>query len=410
MGLNKNSYESGGDQIMTTLRHLTSEDFEEVYNLNLYAFHFKHTTESKEKMQKEFEYGSALGSFSGEQLTSSLILFPFEVYYHGQVFKMGGIGNVTSYPEVRGQGQVRQLMTANLKEMKDKGMVLSYLAPFSYHFYRKFGYEVTFEERQYDIKPEDFGSFKAPEQRVKRVRWEDHKEEIKAVYAEKMMDAIGPVKRNSWIWDNRIMVSKEKKLALYEDKKGAAKGYVLYGFSGENQNRFEIKELMALTGDAEQALWTFIGSHAAGFENFSFSVRSDQKLSHLFREARLEQKMEAGMMVRIVDMENFLKQFPFKGIEKQTFYLNVTDETAEWNDKVFKLVLNEGNISVRTVDEPEDKTFYMKASIQTWTQLFMQYKKAADLRFEGSLDCTREAAHALQSLLPADVPELHDFF
>lgn len=395
---------------MTTLRKLTNEDFEDVFALNLYAFHFNNKSENKERMEKEFKYGEALGFFSEGQLTSSLILFPFEVYYHGNVLKIGGIGNVTSYPEVRGQGQIRELMETTLKEMKDKGIVLSYLAPFSYHFYRKFGYEVTFEERQYDIKPEDFGSFKAPKQRVKRVRWKDQREAIKAVYTEKMVDAVGPVKRNNWIWDNRIIVSNKKNLAVYEDGKGVTKGYVLYEFSGENLNHFEIKELMALTGDAEKALWEFVGSHAAGFEQFSFSARSDQKLSHLFREARLEQKIVPGMMTRIVDMENFLKQFPFKRIKNQTFYLNVTDEIAEWNDKVFKLVLNEGNTSVATVEEPEDKTFYMKASIQTWTQLFMQYKKATDLQFEGALESSKETAQALQSLLPEGVPELHDFF
>lgn len=395
---------------MTTLRKLTSEDFEEAYQLNLYAFHFKHTTESKERMKKEFDYGHALGSFSENQLTSSLIMFPFEVYYHGQVFKMGGIGNVTSYPEVRGQGHIRQLMTTNLKEMKEKGMVLSYLAPFSYHFYRKFGYEVTFEERQYEMSSEDFGSFKAPEQTVKRVSWEDQKEAIKAIYDEEMKQSTGPLKRSDWIWDNRIMFSDKKNLALYQDEEGVPKGYIHYEFSGENLNHFEIKELIALTGGAEKALWEFVGSHAAGFENITFPARSDQKLFHLFRGADLKQKMVSGMMARIVDMKNFLKQFPFKRIEKQTFYLNVTDDTAEWNDKVFKLVLNEENSSVTIVDEPEDKSFYMKASIQIWTQLFMQYKKAADLEFEGSLDCTKEAAQTLQRLLPEGVPELHDFF
>ncbi|TVP91987.1 GNAT family N-acetyltransferase, partial [Alkalibacterium sp.] len=392
---------------MTTLRNLTSEDFEDVYQLNLYAFHFKETTESKERMKKEFDYGHALGSFSDNQLTSSLILFPFEVYYHGKALKMGGIGNVTSYPEVRGQGHVRQLMSTNLKEMKERGMVLSYLAPFSYHFYRKFGYEVTFEERQYDIKPEDFGSFKAPEKRVKRVNWEEQKDVVKAIYAEKMTNAIGPVNRNDWIWNNRIMISDTKNLALYQDEKDVPKGYILYEFSGEHQNHFEIKELTALTGQAEKALWQFVASHADGFERFTFSARSDQKLSHLFREADLKQKLVSGMMARIVDMEAFLKQVPFKKEDNQTVYLEVTDDTADWNEKVFKLAVNEENTSVSTVDEPEDTTFYMKASIQTWTQLFMRYKKATDLQFEGTLEGSKEAVQALDNLLPEGVPELH---
>ena len=106
---------------------------------------------------------------------------------------MGGIGNVTSYPEVRGKGSVRQLMEKALKEMKEQGTVLSYLSPFSYHFYRKFGYEVAFEKRQYDISPDTFGSFTAPETPVERVSWEEQKETVKNIYDQKMKDAVGPL-------------------------------------------------------------------------------------------------------------------------------------------------------------------------------------------------------------------------
>ena len=395
---------------MTEIRELTQEYFEDAYQLNVYAFHFKETEDSKERLFNELAYGQVLGSFSDDRLTSALIIFPFEVYYHGNVLKMGGIGNVTSYPEVRGKGSVRQLMERALKEMKDQGTVLSYLSPFSYHFYRKFGYEVAFEKRQYNISPDSFGSFKIPEKTVERVVWKEQKEAVKDIYDQKMKDAVGPVKRDDWIWENRIMNSEEKKLALYRDETGAPKGYLSYEFSGEHQAHFKINELHALTGQAEKALWEYIGTHAAGFNAFEYTARSDQRLTHLFREADLNPKIVSSMMARIVDMENFLKQFPFRQTENQEFWLEVTDDTAEWNAGLFKLSMSDGNIQVSSVEQPEDKSRYLKASIQTWTQLFMQFKKAADLQFEGTLLSSEDAARALQDCLPEGVPELHDFF
>ncbi|SDK90504.1 GNAT family N-acetyltransferase [Alkalibacterium thalassium] len=106
---------------MTEIRELTHEYFENAYQLNVYSFHFKETEDSKERLFNEHANGQVLGSFSDDRLTSVLIIFPFEVYYHGNVLKMGGIGNVTSYPEVRGKGSVRQLMEKALKEMKKQG-------------------------------------------------------------------------------------------------------------------------------------------------------------------------------------------------------------------------------------------------------------------------------------------------
>lgn len=395
---------------MTTIRKLTQENFEDVYQLNVYAFHFKDTNDTKERVRHEFEHGLSLGAFLDDQLTSSLIVFPFEVYYQGSILKMGGIGNVTSYPEVRGHGSVRQLFETALAEMKDRGITVSYLAPFSYHFYRKFGYEVTFEKRQYEISPTHFGSFGVPQYSVDRVLWEDQKEEIRTLYNKKMERAIGPLKRKDWEWEKRIMSSDKKKIALFRDDTGAPQGYLLYEFSGENQNTFKINELTALTGTAEKALWEFIGTHAAGFDMFTYTARSDQRLTHLFKEADLDQKMTSSMMARIVDMENFLKQFPFKRTKCQDFWLEVTDEMARWNEKVFRLSISGGEITISIADKPEDDSRYLKASIQTWTQLFMQFKKVDELRFEGRLSASNETALAIQEILPEGVPELHDYF
>lgn len=394
---------------MTTIRKLTKENFEEAYHLNVYAFHFKDSEETKERMNEEFEHGLSYGAFSDGQLTSSLIIYPFEVYYQGSILKMGGIGNVTSYPEVRGKGSVRRLMETALKEMKERGMVVSYLAPFSYHFYRKFGYEVTFEKRQYEIGRGDFGAFGAPENRVDRVLWEDQKAAIKTIYNQKMEPAVGPVRRLDWVWEKRI-ISDKKHIALFRDAEGIPQGYLLYRFSGENQNSFQIDELTALTGTAEKALWEFVGTHAASFDAFIYSGRSDQRLTHLFREADLDQKMKSSMMARIVDMENFLKQFPFKKTYHQEFWLEVTDDTADWNEKLFKLSIKGQTVTVTIEEQPDDKSRYLKASIQTWTQLFMQFKNASVLQFEGSLDASEETAQELQGILPEGVPELHDYF
>lgn len=395
---------------MTTIRRLTQDNFEDLYQLNVYAFHFKDTDKRKERVRHEFEQGLSLGAFLKNQLTSSLIVIPFDVFYQGKMMKMGGIGNVTSYPEVRGQGFVRQLMEAALKEMKDRGMVLSYLSPFSYHFYRKFGYEVAFEKRRYEIMPEDFGSFKTPLGSVERVLWENQKTAIQSIYNQKMSGALGPVCRQDWDWEKRIMSDHEKRIALYRNEEGTPQGYLLYDFSGDNQDKFVIHELVALTGTAEKAIWGFVGTHAASFDRFSYTARSDQRLTHLFEEADLNQNMTSSMMARIVDVENFLKQFPFKRSKDQEFWLEVTDDTAKWNEKLFRLSIKGQEVTVSIADHPEDKSRYLKANIQTWTQLFMQFKTADELQFEGSLSASKETTQALHDSLPEGVPELHDYF
>ncbi|WP_368645909.1 enhanced intracellular survival protein Eis [Alkalibacterium putridalgicola] len=392
------------------IRELTNDHNQEIHDLNVYAFRLEDNEETKKWVEDCFANGIAYGAFSEEKLTSSVIVFPFEMYYHGRILKMGGIGNVSSYPEVRGQGTIRQLLEKALEEMRDQGYVLSYLAPFSYRFYRKFGYKVAFEQRQYQIMPEDFGPFEAPENRVERVRYEDQKQTIQSIYQQKVAQSVGPVRRTDWLWEKKFLPSDKKKVALYRDDQDSPKGYLVFEFTGQDQNTFKIHELMALSGTAERSLWDFVSTHSSSFESFTYTGRSDQHLTHLFSEADLKQTMMSHMMARIVDMEDFLKQCPFQASQQQEFWIEVRDVTAEWNNNVFKLSVSEHEVSVTIEEQPGNESRHLKGSIQTWTQLFMQFKTADELQFEGSLAASKETAQALQDILPKGVPELYDYF
>ena len=82
--------------------------------------------------------------------------------FHGVRYPMAGIGYVASYPEYRGEGGISAIMKEMLADLAKQKVALSYLAPFSYPFYRQYGYEQTFEQAEYTIKTEDWP-------RVKRV-------------------------------------------------------------------------------------------------------------------------------------------------------------------------------------------------------------------------------------------------
>ena len=75
------------------------------------------------------------------KLVAKIELIPFHIWFDGQQAGMGGIGGVASRPETRRGGHIRRLMTEALAEMNEQGMTFSYLYPFSYAFYGKFGYD-----------------------------------------------------------------------------------------------------------------------------------------------------------------------------------------------------------------------------------------------------------------------------
>ena len=68
---------------------------------------------------------------------------------------MVGIGYVASYPEARGQGGINQIMEKILEDCRYRKVSLSYLAPFSYPFYRRYGYEQSFDKISYQLNSRD---------------------------------------------------------------------------------------------------------------------------------------------------------------------------------------------------------------------------------------------------------------
>lgn len=394
------------------IRKLTLQDFDAFLTLEGYAFHYVVDEEREKKVRKIWGNSIGYGAFSDEgDLQSTLLIRPYEIFLHGKSIKMGGIGDVASYPEARGQGNVRNLFNETLKVMKEQKMLLSYLAPFSYRFYRKFGYELVFEERQYTIKPTEFVSLDTGDTNVRRVKWEDEKETLMSMYTQKHQSGIGPVNREEWVWQEKNRWVEDLYIALCTNESGQPDGYVTYHFKSEGTYTFVVDELVALSGNAEKALWQFIASHGPQFETVTYRTGAANNLAYLFPEPDVEQRWVPSMMARIVDMEAFLKEYPFKQTQNDTFLLKVTDETAEWNNGLFMLEVNDDGIFVNKVDENvENVTHKMSADIQTWTQLFMGTRTAEQLHFQGRLHTDGQTAQAFQTVLWAETPELYDYF
>ena len=80
------------------------------------------------------------GKGDENKLLSNARCIPFEQNIRG-VFKfMGGVSIVTSTPEKRREGNMKQLLIYMFQKMKEKGQVCSALYPFKDEFYGKIGY------------------------------------------------------------------------------------------------------------------------------------------------------------------------------------------------------------------------------------------------------------------------------
>ncbi len=88
-----------------------------------------------------------------DRVVACWLLHQFTMRLRAGPVAMGGIGMVSSRPDVRGQGSVRFMLAEALKTMRDAGCAVSVLYAFNIGFYRKYGWESFAQARRYEVSP-----------------------------------------------------------------------------------------------------------------------------------------------------------------------------------------------------------------------------------------------------------------
>ena len=324
----------------------------EFLDLATYAFHKPKTKERAKAFDKLLEFSTPYGHYENQKLTSMVIDSHFNVYWKNQEVKTSGIGYVASYPEFRGNRAIRQLMTKSLRDNYEKGVIFSYLAPFSYAFYEKFGYHYAFNQKHYRLAAQDFPKGKRSAGEISREKFEFDDENASEFSVSKntalfkvltevhqKADNQGSLVRSPELWSYFFSFKSQPHCAIYREN-GKALGYLLYEFS---EMTFVIKELITLTNEAKQAFCRFISSHAGSFSEISWQAPSDILLEEELTEPqRAEIKLVPYMQARIVNLQEFLKVHG-----QPDFSVEITDEIIPENN----ISLGEGKREKMTIGQ-----------------------------------------------------------
>ena len=169
---------------------------ESFYQLYLYAFNRQDSPARKEFFMDRVEHGKVFRIKDGEQIVSGLYRLPFELRIGNQLFQMGGIGDVMTYPEYGGHGYATTLLKTALEDMNTEGYELSFLAPFSQRYYRRLGFEQAESSFTYEIQPSKFRPIRVKSNlQVKRDSFASSMDEITEYYRQTVANQDGKINR-----------------------------------------------------------------------------------------------------------------------------------------------------------------------------------------------------------------------
>lgn len=350
------------------------------------------------------EKADVLGWFDGEKLISQLAVYPFQVNIFGRTFEMGGLTGVGTYPEYSGLGLMNKLMRQALLDMQERRQSISYLFPYSFPFYRRKGWEIISDKMTFEIRDYQLPKIRKVPGYVERLDTEHP--DVRRVYRHFSSMRHAAMIRNELAWDEYWRWDLDDlTAAVYYDGSHQPVGYLLYWIS---KDVLHVKEMVYINQEARIGLWNFISAHFSMVSKVIGNTYTNDPLAFWLDDGDIKETIAPYYMARIVDVKQFLTQYPFKALGTEihlTFEL--TDPILEWNQGVFTLHVSETGQG-ELVQSEGFADFSL--DIQTLTTMMLGYKRPSYLAVIGRFTANKQTVELLENLIERETPYFSDYF
>ena len=396
------------------MRALTTDDTAQYNALLRYAFQVtdselaslgwnqKEMERSKKPVLKKTE---SYGWFDGEKLASQISIYPMQVNIFGQMYKMGGVTGVATYPEYMNLGLMSSLIKTALNSMRENHQCVSMLVPYMIPYYRKKGWEIVTDKMTYTIKDTQLPKRRPVPGMVERV--DTASEDIHRVHDAFTRMRHGALKRNEleweeyWRWEADDVI-----VAVYYNEAGEPKGYLVYYIANDV---FRIKELVYINQEARHGLWNYVSAHFSMIDKVVGTNYTNEPMAFLLEDSEIQEEIEPNVMARIVDFEAFIRKYPFDIISiHDDLHFVIHDPVMECNCGDFSLRWDkQGNTIIERGGTRGER---VECDIQTLTAMFYGYKRPTYLKRVERLDASDDAVRILEDIIPIEQPYFSDYF
>jgi len=349
-------------------------------------------------------HGSELyGVYAHETLLSLYMLHNYRMRYRSSVLPMGGIGLLCSRLDTRGKGAVRFMIGKALETMRDRGLPICVLDPFSETFYRKYGWELFERTRVVECSP---GLIDVPDDADQGFEIADQAmpdEAAKAYYNSYASRHYTLVQRGESEWVNRTVLR-----AWYPNAaaRGAVKfarngevvgllGYNLVRKQDEDQGAYEVNLMACEDETVRRAMLRFIGRLSHQISKVRIDLPIDQDLWPYLSNPPDKHEVRDGFMIRIVELEQ-LNGLTLDAPDSE-LCIDVADNQAPWNAGVWRIGVKNGSLMIKKGTSPE-----LRCGIGVLSSVLSGFATFREMVAVGK-------AEALESYAGADFPKAPTF-
>ncbi len=326
------------------IKKLGKKEAFDAYLISTYCFHVREEdVESKRnEVLKEVGTYDNWGAFNDDgTLMARIINNRFSFYLDGNVVKAGGIGAVSTLPEYRNTGAVKEIFKELLPDAYKNGEILSALYPFKHEFYRKAGYETVTFMNEYSFAPSVLVNYRFAGM-VTKWNTGDPVKDFLAIYNSFAPKFNLASKRDSKAMLDHVKVDKpymDRKFSYVLKENGKAIAYLIFtDVRHDPAAILKVEECAWTCREGFYAILGFLARFEADYGQIKLTLPKGIDLLSIIRSPRaydIEKRTLQHFMVRCVNAGKVLEL-----IDKPAdcdFTVKVTDELIKENNKTFRV-------------------------------------------------------------------------
>ena len=334
-------------------RKITPEEKLHLARLQGFVFSFDpNEKEIREKIEKgAYDSSNTYGAVDENgTLLAGMEVIPYTMWFDGQTVPMYGIGGVASVPEARRQGNIRKIFEKVFADIYEKGAVFSHLYPFSYDYYRRFGYEQCGAANRYTLLTAPARALPNTGTAHEFGKDSPVRNDLIAVYEAFAARHNTMLSRTEKRWDEvfDMPLFGPTRLYYWKDAAGAIKAWVKFAKKDETM---EINDIAWTDHDSMLGILQFMGMFDGAAPKIALTA-SPELIPQLYWNDLYEIKTDSTAwlgMNRVINAQRALELMK-KPDEAGAFTIAVTDGFAAWNNHTYRVQYDENACSVAEAD------------------------------------------------------------
>ena len=311
-----------------------------------------------EVLRPNFDLDRSIAVFDKGNIVGGAHSHRVEMSIPGAAAVIAGVANIAVQPTHRRQGVLTRMMRHQIKDIHERGEPLAALFATESVIYGRFGYGIGSLYERWTIDRQ-FNGYAQPYESPGRIVFvdpEDITKDLPEVFRRSTVDRPGVFQKALHRWERESQAPEHSQggpgglfYAAYEDG-GRMDGYAMFRISGST---LTVNELMAVTKEANTALWRFCFDMDLVDSTEALKRPVDDPMPWMLADPRrLQRSTRDGVWVRIIDVGAALKLRRY--MKSDRLVLEIRDELCPWNGRRFMLEGSSEGATCHTTNSSPD--------------------------------------------------------